>query len=146
MRYIITSLLLILSGCIHSNPYLTPKEDNTPTIVDKSAAGTLDRNHDGVVTTSEVETIVDGPDSLHVFIWLIALVLVAVILTMIISRWESLTRMKDADLLQKQKDYQKQKNGNGKKVDVKKEATKKVAVVPPVDTAEDDIEPTLLNE
>ncbi len=87
MRYILLSLLLVLTGCITGNPHLKPGEPVGPTTIDETTASKLDRNGDGVITPTEIDVVSNSPSYLAVFIWIILAVLISVVLTMMISRW-----------------------------------------------------------
>ena len=79
----------MFSGCSSSNRMTDGPDERPPTIVAPDQAGILDRNSDGVVSGDEIDTISNSPGSLTVFIWLICAVIIAVVVTVIISRWST---------------------------------------------------------
>ena len=89
MRYIALGIILLFTGCLSSNRITDGPDEKSPTIVSPEKAGTIDRNNDGVVSGDEIDTLSNSPNSLTVFIWLICAVIIAVVVTVIISRWSA---------------------------------------------------------
>jgi hypothetical protein len=96
MKYILFALLLGLSACVTSK-YLRigPEKASTePTTTISSEAGSkIDRNHDGIVSSEEIDDVIGNPSTLSAFIWLVVTVLATIALTAIVSsrhKWFSI--------------------------------------------------------
>jgi hypothetical protein len=89
MRYIAIGILVLFGGCLSTNRFLTEPEEVPPVLIDPEAAGIIDRNNDGLVSGAEIDAVSNNPSSLTVFIWLISAVIIAVVVTIIISKWST---------------------------------------------------------
>ena len=85
MRYIIIALLLGLSACVTTKYLRVGVEKPTGTEISNEAIAKIDRNHDGKVSSEELDVAVGNPSTLSAFIWLIITVLATIALTAIVS-------------------------------------------------------------
>jgi hypothetical protein len=85
MRYIIIALLLGLSACVTTKYLRVGVEEPVGTEISNEAIAKIDRNHDGKVSSEELDVAVGNPSTLSAFIWLIITVLATIALTAIVS-------------------------------------------------------------
>ncbi len=98
MRYVAIGFILLFGSCSLSTRTTSKKEPVPPTVVAPENAGTIDRNNDGIVSPSEIDAISNTPGSLTVFLWLIFAVILAVGITMILSKWSPTKLDKECDV------------------------------------------------
>ena len=95
MRYIIIALLLGLSACVTTKYLRVGVEKPTGTEISNEAIAKIDRNHDGEVSSEELDVAVGNPSTLSAFIWLIITVLATIALTAIVSNHRNKVYRKD---------------------------------------------------